>query len=302
MISHPLAVTVDIEDWYHIPSVTGSPFSVYPDVETFFARWQGRYDYLSDPTKHLLSLLDEFDIKATFFIVADVIGNYPGLVESIAERGHEIACHGLHHACIIDPRTKVPLCTHETFLEETLAAKKMLELISGTPVRGYRAPNALIAGWMLDILEELGFGYDSSVSANSFYNKSDSDLKGVTSVPYHPLRGHLVPGPSRGLIEFPWAYLDSGGVRIPTAGGPMLRFLPVSIIRQGLQQSLRRGPAAIYIHPIDIVQEPFPRVGKGRPFYWLIKGKIVERRLRSLLCSLQNTPKKCMNDICGGIG
>jgi peptidoglycan/xylan/chitin deacetylase (PgdA/CDA1 family) len=302
MISYPLAVTVDIEDWYHIPSVTGSPFSVYPDVETFFARWQGRYDYLSDPTKRLLSLLDEFNIKATFFIVADVIGNYPGLVESIAERGHEIACHGLHHACGIDPRTKVPLCSRETFREETLAAKKMLEIISGTPVLGYRAPNAVIAGWMLDILEELGFAYDSSVSANAFYNKSDSDLKGVTSVPYCPLRGHLGPGPSRGLIEFPWAYLDVGGVRIPTAGGPLLRFLPVSLIQKGLHQSLKRGAAVFYIHPIDIAQEPFPRVGKGRPFYWMIKGKIVEKKLRSLLHSLQNTDKKCMKDICGRLG
>ena len=28
-------------------------------------------------------MLDEFDIKATFFVVADVVDHYPGLVESI---------------------------------------------------------------------------------------------------------------------------------------------------------------------------------------------------------------------------
>jgi peptidoglycan/xylan/chitin deacetylase (PgdA/CDA1 family) len=297
MISHPLAVTVDIEDWYHIPSVTGSPFSVYPDIDTFFAAWRGRFDFLSSPTMRLLSLLDDFHVKATFFIVADVIEHYPGLIESIVERGHEIACHSLHHACVIDPETKVPLCSGETFMKETIAARKMLQMISDTPVNGYRAPNAVIAGWMLDILEDLGFDYDSSVSANSFYNKSDSNLQGVTSVPYYPEQGQLVPGPPRSLMEFPWAYLDIGGVRIPTAGGPMLRFLPVSLIRNGLHQSLKRGPTAIYIHPIDIAQESFPRVGKGRPFYWLIKGKIVEKKLRSLLHSFQNTNKLCMNDL-----
>ena len=94
-----LSITVDIEDWYHIPSVTGSPFSVYKDVEEFFEKWNGRYDYLSEPTGRVLDLLDEFDVKATFFVVADVVEHYPGLVESIAERGHEIGCHGLHHAC-----------------------------------------------------------------------------------------------------------------------------------------------------------------------------------------------------------
>jgi peptidoglycan/xylan/chitin deacetylase (PgdA/CDA1 family) len=94
-----LSITVDIEDWYHIPSVTGSPFSVYKDIDDFFKKWKGRYDYLTDPTKRVLDMLDEFDIKATFFVVADVVEHYPGLVESIVERGHEIGCHGLHHAC-----------------------------------------------------------------------------------------------------------------------------------------------------------------------------------------------------------
>jgi len=54
-------------------------------------------------------MLDEFDVNATFFVVADVVEHYPGLVESIAERGHESGSHGLHHACKIDPKTKEPL-------------------------------------------------------------------------------------------------------------------------------------------------------------------------------------------------
>ena len=66
-----LSITVDIEDWYHIPSVTGSLFAVYKDVEEFFDKWNGRYDYLSlrKPTKRVLDLLDEFDIW--LFVLAD---------------------------------------------------------------------------------------------------------------------------------------------------------------------------------------------------------------------------------------
>ena len=79
-----LSITIDIEDWYHIPSVTGSPFSVYKDVNEFFEGWTGRrYDYLTAPTKRVRDMLDEYDIKATFFVVADVVEHYPGLVESI---------------------------------------------------------------------------------------------------------------------------------------------------------------------------------------------------------------------------
>ena len=83
---------------------------------------------------------------------------------------HELACHGLNHACKIDPETKKQLMSVEEFEQRTLVAKKMLEKISGEKLVGYRAPNALVGGWMVDSLEKLGFKYDSSVSVNSFYN------------------------------------------------------------------------------------------------------------------------------------
>ncbi len=67
-----LAVTVDVEDWYHIPSVTGSPFSRFRNVEEFFTKWKGRYDYLTKPTKRVLDILNQLNIRATFFVVADV--------------------------------------------------------------------------------------------------------------------------------------------------------------------------------------------------------------------------------------
>jgi len=46
--------------------------------------------------KRVLDMLDEYEVTATFFVVADVVDHYPGLVESIVDRGHEIGCHGLH--------------------------------------------------------------------------------------------------------------------------------------------------------------------------------------------------------------
>ncbi len=71
-MTNNLIVTVDIEDWYHIPSVCGSDFSVYRDVDDFFNRWEDRYDYLTEPTGRALDLLDQFNINATFFVVADI--------------------------------------------------------------------------------------------------------------------------------------------------------------------------------------------------------------------------------------
>jgi len=291
-----LSITVDIEDWYHIPSVTGSPFSVYKDVEEFFDKWNGRYDYLSEPTKRVLDMLDEFDIKATFFVVADVVEHYPGLVESIVERGHEIGCHGLHHACKIDPKTKEPLMSVDKFEERTKKAKQMLERVCKEEVIGYRAPNALIGGWMLNSLRKIGFKYDSSVCVNSLYNKTDSSLSGVSSYPYYPKKNSLDlkigEEKERGhdFVEFPWAYWNVFGFnfKIPTAGGPMLRFLGAHVMLKGLKQSTKRGHTVFYFHPIDISNEKFPEVGKGRPLYWVIKGEVVEKRIRYIVKNLKN--------------
>jgi peptidoglycan/xylan/chitin deacetylase (PgdA/CDA1 family) len=278
-----LAVTVDIEDWYHVPAVTGSPFSKYKDVDEFFAKWQGRYDYLTGPTQRVLDILDEFSIRATFFVVADVTEHYPGLVQQIVQRGHEIACHGLHHACNIHPGTKKPLMSQPEFEQRTLKAKELLEEASGQQVIGYRAPAAYVAGWMLDSLEKLGFKYESSVSGNSFYNKSDSGLKGVGTKPYYPKKGSLEPGENRGILEMPLPYY-AAGLKFPTAGGPMLRFLGARYIMLGLKQSLKRGDTVFYFHPIDIAREKFPSgFSTKRPFYWAIKGEIVEKRVRRCL-------------------
>jgi peptidoglycan/xylan/chitin deacetylase (PgdA/CDA1 family) len=295
-----LSVTIDIEDWYHVPSVSGSSFSVYKSVNDFFEKWNDRYDYLSEPTKKILDLLDEFNITATFFIVADIAEHYPGLIESIAKRGHEIGCHGAHHTCKLDQKTKKPLMSIEDFETCTIEAKKILEKISATEVIGYRAPNAMVAGWMLDTLEKIGFKYDSSVSVNSLYNKTDSSLKSVSSIPYYPSRGSLEPATNRNFIEFPWSYYDIG-FKIPTTGGPMLRFLGARLILKGLKQSLNRGHTIFYFHPIDISDEKFPHIGRGRPLYWVQKGNNVEKRIRYILNNLKGVKIVPLKDMLGGL-
>ena len=94
----------------------------------------------------------------------------------------------------INPKTKEPLMSVNEFEDRTLEAKEMLERVCKGKVIGYRAPNALVGGWMLDSLEKIGFKYDSSISMNSLYNKTDSSLEGVSSYPYHPKKNGLEIG------------------------------------------------------------------------------------------------------------
>ena len=48
-------------------------------------------------TGRILDILDEYDVKATFFVVGNRAERYSGQLEDIAERGHAIGCHSYDH-------------------------------------------------------------------------------------------------------------------------------------------------------------------------------------------------------------
>ena len=74
-----LTVTVDIEDWYHTPSVTGSPFARFRDVDDIFRDWNERYDYLTKPARRVSEILDGLNLHPDF-----TLGKYDNLCEAVA--------------------------------------------------------------------------------------------------------------------------------------------------------------------------------------------------------------------------
>lgn len=126
-------LTVDLEEWFH---VRGMPAADYPRR----AR---------ESTLRLLDLLG--DVKATFFVLGSVARRDPALIREIAAAGHEIASHGFGHQ-------RVDALTPEEFRADL---RQSIDAI-GLPPAGYRAPEWSRAPWMLRILEEEGFQYDSS--------------------------------------------------------------------------------------------------------------------------------------------
>lgn len=93
------------------------------------------------------------DLKVTFFVSARFAEKYPDIIESIGEQ-HEIALHCLRHD---DDYSKM---SEIEFKDNISKAKKILEKITGRKVVGFRSPRMQKPRY--DILEELGFLYDSS--------------------------------------------------------------------------------------------------------------------------------------------
>ncbi|TAL62392.1 MAG: DUF3473 domain-containing protein [Bacteroidetes bacterium] len=269
-----IALSFDVEDWYHTPAITGSSFSFYRSVDDFFENWKGEYDCLSDGFHYLIDLLKKHDVRATFFIVADVMDRYPEVVRALKNSNHEIACHSLHHTSAIDAKTKKPFQAMDVWEKELILAKQKIETVFGMKATGYRAPNAYFGKWMVKLLERNGFLYDSSIAYNSMYNKTDVSLKNVPSVPYRMNAGDLsnVNADST-IVELPWSYLKTGPFYLPGGGAFFYRALGNSYFNILLSQCLKMGDTMFYIHPLDFSNTDIPLSNNmARPMYWINKG------------------------------
>ena len=241
------AMTVDVEDYFHVSALAGS---IGRD------RWASMEYRAEASTERLMALFAERGIKATFFALGWVAERSPGLVRRIAAAGHEVGCHGESHELVYRQDSVV-------FRNETLTAKARLEDLLGAPVRGYRAASYSITRnslWALDVLLDAGFAYDSSI----FPIRHD-----VYGIPDAPLRPGRLNAPSgRQIVEFPLSVAEVLGMRLPVAGGGYFRLLPYAVTRAGLRQVNRnaRSPFVFYLHPweIDPGQPRIPAPLKSR--------------------------------------
>ena len=226
------ALTVDVEDYFQV--------SAFADAIKQ-KDWDNHPLRVVDNTRRLLDLFDEYEIKITFFILGWVADRERELVMEIANRGHEVACHGYSHQLVYNQSPDV-------FREETLRSKNLLEDIIQQPVRGYRAASYSItekSKWALDILAESGFVYDSSIFPVRH------DRYGMPNTPEHPYK--LTTDAGNSIIEFPLSTAKIFKYRLPVAGGGYFRLYPYWLSKAGLKQINRQQkPFIFYLHPWEV--------------------------------------------------
>jgi peptidoglycan/xylan/chitin deacetylase (PgdA/CDA1 family) len=119
----------------------------------------------------ILELLRAYELPATFFIPGHTVESFPDETASILEAGHEVAHHSYAH---VDPSQQ----TRDAERADMERAFAALERIGVTPL-GYRSPSADLSVSTLELLEELGFLYDSSLMSDDYR-------------PFHPRIGDRV--------------------------------------------------------------------------------------------------------------
>jgi polysaccharide deacetylase family protein (PEP-CTERM system associated) len=259
------ALTVDVEDYYQV--------SAFESVVQF-TEWERYESRVERNTYRLLELLDTHHTQATFFVLGWIAERHPALIRDINIQGHEVASHGYAHRRIY---TQTPA----QFREETRRSKRLLEDITGRSVLGYRAASYSITTqslWAIDILQEEGFAYDSSI----FPIRHDR-----YGIPEAQRFCHVLNGP-RGshCVEFPPSTVVLLRTNIPIAGGGYFRLFPYLLTHWGVQRlNLKEHhPAMIYLHPWEVDPDQ-PRLPSGFLTRWrhYINLHKVEGRLKRLL-------------------
>ncbi|MBQ3235331.1 MAG: polysaccharide deacetylase family protein [Clostridia bacterium] len=105
--------------------------------------------YGADYTLKLLDVLDEYNVKCTFFCVEFWVEKYPDMVKEIVKRGHEIGTHSKTHP-------KMSKLSESEIREELTSSIAKIEAITEQKVELFRAPFGDYNDRLITVSEDMG--------------------------------------------------------------------------------------------------------------------------------------------------
>ena len=251
----PHLLTIAVEDYFHATAVR---------------QWiRGHHQrrlvaHLAANVERALALLDEFDIKATFFVLGCVAETHPHIVRAIVAAGHEVAARPWEHRAISD-------FDRDSFRADARRSRAALEQAAGAPVRGYRIAEQRFRStdyWALDVLSEAGFIYDSSIYPR---------FRELRAEPWRRFP-HVQATPHGDIIEFPLSSWGPDWFLLPLAGGNAIRQMPAALVRGAVAAWTARHahPFNMYFNIWELDPE-LPRLAFCGPFTRLRQYRNLER-------------------------
>jgi len=143
----------------------------------------------------ILDLLDQYNVKATFFVPGWIAESYPERFQEIDRAGHEIGHHGYMHELFatksLDEQREIIQKSQDIF-----------ERLIGKRARGFRTPSGDFSPGTPELLLEMGFEYSSSMRGDDLpyrtvINGKETDLIEI------PAKWELDDFPQFGYNFFP---------------------------------------------------------------------------------------------------
>jgi len=231
---------IDFEDWFH------------PELIQKYISNENHQPKVIEGIDKIIELLRKNETKATFFVVGELLEFKPELLDIILENDHEIGFHTMKHARIDLPNRKEQL-------EDEI---KKFDRLTGGKSKGFRAPSFSLndnSSWLIEILEENRYEYDSSIvpAKTSLYGMPNAK-KTPYKISSNDLEGKSNDGK---IIEFPLLVTKFLGKKIPAGGGFYLRTLPSRVIQNAIKSyEDEEIPGVFYIHSWELTPEFMPKI------------------------------------------
>jgi polysaccharide deacetylase family protein (PEP-CTERM system associated) len=240
----PHILTIALEDYYQVGAFNRL-------IQR--GQWYRFERRIEGSTMRALDLLDQFQARATFFVLGWVADTMPELVRQVTARGHEVASKGYYHR-------NIGQLTPAEFRDDLTRAREALERAGGQRILGYRVADAWFQPhdlWALDVLAEEGYEYDSSIGPI---------LRTYSAQPWRRF-AHLHRYGERTLWELPISTADIFGMLIPIAGGNYFRQLPHGFVRRAVAHWTRTfsAPYVMYFHTWELDPDQ-PKINSA-PFF-----------------------------------
>lgn len=225
-------LTIDIEEWYDLDYLKkyelDKSVEVIPEIIDF------------------LDLLDEYHIKATFFVLADTLERNTDILREIARRGHAIGCHGYDHELLYKKDI-------DQFTNEVAKAKKIISESINCDVNGYRAACFSMERDKLDSISKLGYQYDSSyIKFEQHPLYRNLDLTGFEKIDDLVYR-------KGNFFEYEIPTLKISKYSLPISGGGYLRLFPFWILKILIKMYTKQHQNfLLYLHPFELTKIDLP--------------------------------------------
>ena len=146
----------------------------------------------NEDTEQLISILKQYNVKATFFVVGEWVDKYPESVKALSDAGHEIMNHSNTHPDMIK-------LSKTEMAEEINACNDKIEKITGKRPTLFRAPYGSYNNTLIEVLEEMGmhciqWDVDSldwkDYTADKIYNRVTGKVQNGSICLFHNAAKH----------------------------------------------------------------------------------------------------------------
>ncbi len=142
----------------------------------------------NDDTETLISILDKYDAKATFFVVGAWVDKYPESVKQLSDAGHMVMNHSNTHPYM----TKL---SREQMTDEIKSCNEKISKITGKTPTLFRPPYGDYDNATIETVEKLGMytiqwdvdslDWKDNATSDSIYKRVTSKAKPGSIVLFH---------------------------------------------------------------------------------------------------------------------